>query len=97
MMSDVNGQMGSSASTVHLSPEQLLCVLPKGVWVCQVTEGLRCERCLYLQHHYKLFREEPAQQQQQHTHPLCAQRMFLIPLRLSWFNSQLLCYVQLVL
>lgn len=68
MMDDVGGKRsdGFLRITVHLSPEQLQCVLPKGPWVHHFAEGMGSE--------HKLQMEEPTQQQQQRTHALCAQR-----------------------
>ena len=70
MMSEVNGQWCSSPHCSSVSRTAALRPA-KGVWLCWVTEGMRCEHRLYLEHYCKLFREEPAQQQHRHTPPQC--------------------------
>ena len=71
MMDDAGGKQsdGFLRLTVHLPPEQLLCVSLRGGGGCFGSQGgMRCELRLYFQHYYKLFWEEPAQQERR-THP----------------------------
>lgn len=97
MIDDVGGKRsdGFFCLTIYLSPEQLF-ILPNGCGCLELLRGCDVSAAC-TPNIITICLGKSQRSSSSSTHPVCAQRMFLIPLWLWWLNSQLRCYGQLVL